>query len=301
MLLFVLWMAHAVSTPTEAPAFCKALPRADVQALHRVTADDPWFEVYDVAPGVFAILEARQAEETISYLITGSRQAVLFDTGMGIGDIRKVTAQLTKLPIAVMNSHTHYDHVGGNWQFDTVWSMDTEFSRTSAKGSTEAKAEIEPGQVCGALPSGFDAAAYATRPWKIAGYKKDGDRIDLGGRTVEVVAAPGHTPDAISLLDRERGLLFTGDTYYRGTIWLYRPETDLTAYGRSIRRLAALSPQLKLVLGAHNTPVAPPSVLPEMAAAFEAVRAGKVEAVKGRDGTVRYKVNDVGFLMRAPE
>jgi glyoxylase-like metal-dependent hydrolase (beta-lactamase superfamily II) len=302
MLFFVLgWLAQAVSTPVEVPAFCKALPRPEVRALHRVTVDDPWFEVYDVAPGVFAILEARQSEETISYLIAGSRQAVLFDTGMGISDIRKVTTQLTKLPIAVMNSHTHYDHVGGNWQFDTVWSMDTEFSRTSAKGSTEAKAEIAPGQVCGALPDGFDAASYATRPWKIAGYKKDGDRIDLGGRTVEVVAAPGHTPDAMSLLDREHGLLFTGDTYYRGTIWLYRPETDLAAYGTSIRRLAALAPQLKLVLGAHNTPVAPPSALPDVAAAYEAVRAGKVAPSKGKDGKVRYKVNDIGFLMRAAQ
>jgi hydroxyacylglutathione hydrolase len=118
---------------------------------------------------------------------------------------------------------------------------------------------------------------------------------------VEVVAAPGHTPDAMSLLDREHGLLFTGDTYYRGTIWLYRPETDLAAYGTSIRRLAALAPQLKLVLGAHNTPVAPPSALPDVAAAYEAVRAGKVAPSKGKDGKVRYKVNDIGFLMRAEQ
>ena len=62
----------------------------------------------------------------------------------------------------------------------------------------------------------------------------------------------------------EHGLLFTGDTYYPAPIWLFRPETDLEAYRASIRRLAALAPQIKMVLGAHNIPVAPPSVLPRL-------------------------------------
>ena len=78
---------------------------------------------------------------------------------------------------------------------------------------------------------------------------------------MEVIATPGHTPDAICLLDRANGLLFTGDTYYPAPIWLFRPETDLGAYDASIRRLATLVPQIKMVLGAHNIPVAPPSVL----------------------------------------
>ena len=223
---------------------------------------DPWFEVYKPAPDVFAIYEPHQAEETIGYLIVGEKQALLFDTGMGISDIKKVTAELTKLPIIVLNSHTHDDHVGGNWQFDTVYGMDTDFTRKNALGSREdAQAEITPDQICGALPKGFDSKGYATRPWKIAAYMHDGERFDLGGRTMEVIATPGHTPDAISLIDRANGLLFTGDTYYPAPIWLFRPETDLDAYAASIRRLAALAPQIKLVLGAHNIPVAPPSVL----------------------------------------
>jgi len=301
MLPLVLLLAQAASAQPDLPAFCKELPRRERQGLHRVVRDHPWFEVYEVAPGVFGIMEPRQSEETISYLITGSRQAILFDTGMGMADLRKVTAQLTRLPIAVLNSHTHYDHVGSNWQFDTVWGMDTSFTRSNAKGGTGVKAEIAPGEICGQLPPDFDAASYATRPWKIAAYKEAGERIDLGGRTIEIVATPGHTPDAISLLDRDHGLLFTGDTYYRSTIWLFAPETDLDAYGVSIRKLAALAPQLKTVLGAHNVPVAPPSVLPDVAAAFEAVRAGKVQPVAPpSSGKVRYKVNDVAFMLAAP-
>jgi glyoxylase-like metal-dependent hydrolase (beta-lactamase superfamily II) len=267
-----------------------------------VPVSDSWFEVYEVAPGVFAIYEPRQAEETISYLITGSSKALLFDTGMGIGNLKAVTARLTPLPIIVLNSHTHNDHVGDNWQFATVYSMDTAFSRKNSLGSRDdAQAELAPGDICGALPTGFNAKSYATRPWHIAAYAHDKDRFDLGGRTVEVIATPGHTPDAISLVDRANGLLFSGDTYYPAPIWLFRPETNLDDYDASIRRLAALVPQLKVVLGAHNVPVASPSVLSQLVAAFDQVRAGKVPATPAEDGKVLYKVGSISFLMRAPQ
>jgi len=282
------------------PEWCRPLPRPEYKNLERVSVSDPWFEVYKPAPGVFAIYEPHQAEEVISYLIVGEHGALLFDTGMGISDIQKVTAELTKRPIIVLNSHTHNDHVGGNWQFNTIYGLDTDFTRKNARGSREdAQAEITPDQICGALPQGFNAKAYSTRPWKITTYTHDGDRIDLGGRTLEVIATPGHTPDAISLIDRGNGLLFTGDTYYPAPIWLFRPETDLDAYATSIRRLAKLAPQVKLVLGAHNIPVAQPSVLPQLVAAFDEVRAGKVRAAPASPGKVLYTVDGFSFLMRA--
>ena len=301
LLTSVLLFVSRVFAQSSIPDWCRPLPRPEYKMLERVPINDPWYEVYKPAPGVFAIYEPHQSEETISYLIVGDKRALLFDTGMGISDLKKVTTELTKLPIVVLNSHTHDDHVGDNWEFDTIYGMDTDFTRQNARGSREdAQAEVTPDQICGSLPKGFDAKAYVTRPWKISSYIHDGERIDLGGRPLEVIATPGHTPDAISLLDRENGLLFTGDTYYPAPIWLYRPETDLDAYAASIRRLAALVPQVKLVLGAHNVPVASPSVLPRLVAAFDDVRAGKVKAVPDSPGKVLYHVDGFSFLMRAP-
>jgi len=286
----------------ETPQWCRNLPHLEYRTLTRVPVRDAWFEVYAVAPAVYAIYEPHQFEETISYLIVGDKQAALFDTGMGIGDLKSVVGELTSLPVIVLNSHTHNDHVGDNWQFKTIYGMDTDFTRENAHGSRDdAQAELAPGQICGALPKGFDPKTYATRPWKITAYVHDRDRIGLGGRELEIKATPGHTPDAISLLDRANGLLFTGDTYYPAPIWLYRPETDLDAYSVSIRRLAALAPQVKIVLGAHNIPVASPSVLPRLVAAFDAVRAGKVPMTPASPGEVLYKVDDISFLMRRPE
>ncbi len=298
--VLILSFLPSANAQSQIPDWCKALPRPEYKTLERVHVSDPWFEVYRIAPGVFAIYEPHQFEETIGYLITGEKQALLFDTGMGISDVKKVVDELTKLPVIVLNSHTHDDHVGGNWQFSTVYGMDTGFTRANAKGSREdAQAEIEPGSICGELPKSFDAKAYATKPWHISCFLHDGDKINLGGRTLEILSTPGHTPDAICLLDRANGLLFTGDTYYPAPIWLFRPETDLDAYVASVKRLAALTPQIKLVIGAHNVPVAPPSVLPRLVAAIEAVRAGKIPAKPQEGGKAIYKVDDISFLLRA--
>jgi len=228
---------------------------------------------------------------------------------MGIGDIRELVMELTKnrgakdgdvnafRSIIVLNSHTHDDHVGGNWQFDTVYSMDTDFSRRNAKGSVEdAQAEIAPGEICGELPKGFDPRSYRTKPWRITKYIRDGDTIDLGGRTIEILSTPGHTPDAITLWDRANGLLFTGDTYYPAPIWLYRPETDMDAYAKSIGRLAA---QVKNVLGAHNVPTAPASVLPALVSAFADFRAGKASCKPQGPGKQLCTAGNFQFLVRS--
>ncbi|HKF39858.1 MAG TPA: hypothetical protein VKB21_02165, partial [Candidatus Acidoferrum sp.] len=73
--------------PAQTPDWCKLLPHPEYKHLERVRLSDPWFEVYRVAPDIFAIYEPHQAEEVISYLILGQQRAILFDTGMGISDI----------------------------------------------------------------------------------------------------------------------------------------------------------------------------------------------------------------------
>ena len=101
-------MLLAISLVSSAPAqqaeWCKILPRPAYSKLERVAIADPWFEVYRIRPGIFAIYEPHQLEEVISYLILGADRAVLFDTGMGIGNIQAVVAELTKLPVGVVNS-----------------------------------------------------------------------------------------------------------------------------------------------------------------------------------------------------
>jgi len=235
-------LAGPLLAQSSIPDWCRALPRPEYKNIERVKVSDPWFEVYKPASAVFAIYEPHQAEETIGYLIIGEKRALLFDTGMGISDVRKIVSELTQLPIVVLNSHTHDDHVGGNWQFDKIYGMDTDFTRKNAKGSRDdAQAEITPDQICGSLPKGFDAKAYSTRPWTITSYTHDGDRIDLGGRIIEVIATPGHTPGTLSMIfpvkDRGRTLYVA---YSGGTAFNF-PSTvpNFDIYIQSQKKMAA--------------------------------------------------------------
>jgi glyoxylase-like metal-dependent hydrolase (beta-lactamase superfamily II) len=293
----ILVLALLSAASPQKPEWCRKLPRPAYRTLERVAVKDPWFEVYKIRPGVFAIYEPHQSEEVICYLVLGTKRAVLFDTGMGISNIREVAEGLTTLPISVLNSHTHNDHVGDNWRFNDVYGMDTTFTRVDAKGSREdAQAEIAPGEICGDLPSGFNAAEYVTKPFHISHWIHDHDKIDLGERILEVISIPGHTPDSIALMDEKNGLLFTGDTFYLGPIWLFRPETDLDAYVASVKRLAALAPRLQLILPSHNTPVADPGYLPRVVEAMEQVRSGKVKGTP-KNGKQEYVFPDFSFLM----
>ena len=112
-----------------------------------------------------------------------------------------------------------------------------------------------------------------------------------------MISVPGHTPDSIALVDKENGLLFTGDTFYAGPIYLYRPETDLDAYVASVQRLAAMAPHVELLLPAHNVPVGDPAVLPKVVNAVQKVRRGEVKPV-AKDGKHEYVFDGFSFLMR---
>jgi len=296
-------VAAAQTQVTYSAEWCRQLPRPEYKALERVPVRSDWFEVYRVRPGVFALYEPHQAEEVISYLIVGSRKALLFDTGMGIASIRAVVRQLTKLPVVVLNSHTHYDHVGGNREFSDILGMDTAFTRERAATgyfNEVMRTEVSPENLCGPLPKGFDAGASHVPPFRIARTVRDGTVIDLGGRKLEVIAVPGHTPDSIALLDGANRLLFTGDTFYLGPIWLFEPETDLAAYARSTTRLASLADgdKLDLLLPAHNTPAASPAYLAKLRDAAQAIVAGKLKETSSENGRRRFQLDGFSILTR---
>jgi len=267
--------AEAKGEPMRA-GWCQSLPRTGYGKLERITVSSNWFEVYRVRPGVLAIYEPHQYEEVISYLIVGSKRALLFDTGLGMGDIRKVAEELTRLPVTVLNSHTHFDHIGDNWEFSDVLGVDTSFTRRNEAGGShqQLRDAVVPERFCGELPPGFKPEKYAIPSFRITRFVKDGEVIDLGDRQLEVLLTPGHAPDALCLIDRKNRLLFTGDTFYAGPIFLYVPETNVDDYQRSVERLAALAPQVDLLLPSHNFPAEKPEMLTRLAAAFLQVRAG---------------------------
>ena len=307
-LLRALWLIAALTIAASAQKsaeplrqeWCRQLPRPEYKNLERVLPDEPWFEIYRIRAGVFAIYEPKQFEEVISYLILGDQRALLFDTGLGAGKISAVVTRLTPLAVTVINSHTHFDHVGGNAEFKEIWNRDLPFTQTNMSGQSNVYSldALAPDRLCGPLPAGVNPKSYSIRAWKSTHRLRDGEQLDLGGRTVEVLFTPGHTPDSVALLDRKNGLLFTGDTFYPGPIYLFVPETDFAAYTRSVTRLAALEPQIKLLLPAHNVPVAEPIFLTRLAAAVQKVNRG---SAKGQvtEGHREYLFDGFSLLLSA--
>jgi len=146
------------------------------------------------------------------------------------------------------------------------------------------------------LPAGLDTAGYRTRAFTPTRFIKDGHRIDLGGGSLTVLHVPGHTPDAIALFDEAAGLLFTGDTFYEGTIWLYVPETDLAAFAASVGRLAALVPRLEKLHPAHNVAVSAPVRLLQLELAIGEVRSGRAKGVENAEGQITFSFGAFSIL-----
>jgi glyoxylase-like metal-dependent hydrolase (beta-lactamase superfamily II) len=300
-LLVVVFTANA-----DAESWCDAPPAPELASLKQADVQDDWFKTYAVAPGVFAITEPRQLEGVNSFLIVGSKRAVLFDSGLGVGRMGNVVKKLTALPVTVLNSHTHFDHVGGNREFEDARNLDEAFSTASARGEISeelrsyAKDTLAEDRVCGSLPAGTASRDYVIPTWSIAAHVRDGERLDLGDRTVEVLRTPGHTPDSMCLLDAANGLLFTGDTYYSGEVFLWAPETVVADYTASIARLVRLAPDLKLLLPAHGPPLADPRQLIELQKALQDIDAGTVRSETTASGRRLFKFEHFSILMNGP-
>jgi glyoxylase-like metal-dependent hydrolase (beta-lactamase superfamily II) len=222
--------------------------------------------------------EPRQEQQVLCYLIVGEKRALLFDSGMGMGRLGDIVRRLTPLPVVVLNSHTHFDHVGGNYEFSTIYSVDYAFTRKNAEGHPNSYMlkNAGPSGSCPPLPVNFEFSKYTIKPFPITHIIHDGEIIDLGGRKLEVLLTPGHTPDALCLLDPDQKQLFTGDTFYPDEIWLWWPETDLDTYQKSIERIAALAPSLRILRPAHSAPEADPALLAKVAQALPRARSGKM-------------------------
>lgn len=303
-LAFAIHAKHALSGEAQvdgAPA-CEDLPRATNASLPLSDASDDWFQVYESAANVYSIVEPYHYQETISHLIVGQDLALLFDTGLGFVPIRPVVERITDLPVVVLNSHTHYDHVGGNSQFSSILAIDSEYTRANMAGFEHERltADLGSNAFCKGPPAGFDPARFRTKPWKATRYVADGETIDLGGRTLQVLHVRGHTPDATALLDPENGLLFTGDSYYAGAIWLFVPETNLVDYAVSIERLTKLERSARYLLGGHNAARTDAGVVGSVKKAFQRLMSGNVSPAEEDEGRLLFTIDDVEFLTAKP-
>jgi glyoxylase-like metal-dependent hydrolase (beta-lactamase superfamily II) len=210
-----------------------------------------WFAVDEPSTGVWRIQEPLHDENVKSYLVLGSERAALIDTGMGVADIRAVVRSITGLPVTVINSHAHWDHIGGNQLFDEIWIHEAEADGLVGGVSNETIGWwFEPAHLRGPLPAGVAAGSISYPPTPATGTLEGGEEIDLGERCLEVIHCPGHSTGGIALWDEHNRILFSTDVAYPCTL-LVHDRADLPVYRHSLERLAALDPQPVAVYGSH--------------------------------------------------
>lgn len=279
-----------------------SLPRPIYAELEPVGVFQDWFEVYRLPDGTLAIYEGYQFEEALMYLVTGTERAVLIDSGTGIGRLDRVVAELTDLPVEVINTHEHYDHVGSNYLFahTAVFDDPAALKRLADGRSAESMARYKSDEyVYKPYPEGFDVAAWAIPPHTPSRLLNDGDVIDLGGRQLEVIHIPGHSPGSIALLDRDNRVLFTGDHFFPGPLYCHAEDVEIEKYVASNRKLADMVDQYDHVLSGHNDPWVDSEVIPRVSDAFETVFSGGGRFEEDADGLRRYDFDGFDILIKS--
>lgn len=283
----------------ETASWWEQLPRAEWSNFERVLTDETWFEVYRIFANVYAIYEPGQFEEVISFLIVGEDRALLFDTGLGIAPIAPVISRLTDRPVSVLNSHSHYDHIGGNHEFDDIAGIDAPYALARQAGApNDVVREFIAGDWLPEPPENFDADAYSIQPYEIDGFVRDSVAIDLGGVRLDVLHTPGHSPDSICLLDRANRRLYTGDTFYLAPLYAHLEGSDFDQYAATANRLTALTPYVDDLITSHNVPVAGVKYLQAMADGFAAIKDKSAAGIE-TDGALEYSFD--GFSIIAPK
>ena len=167
-----------------------------------------WFTIEKIDDNTFAISEYKHWEESHSYLLIGNDKALLIDTGLGIGNIKKQIDNITELPIIVATTHVHWDHIGGHKYFNTiaVHELEKDWLRQFSLPLEVVKNNLlkEPSE----FPIDFDIEKYKIYSGKPSIVLHDNDVIDLGNRKIRVIHTPGHSPGHLCFYDVGKKYLF---------------------------------------------------------------------------------------------
>ena len=201
------------------------------------------------------------------FLLEGETAALLIDSGMTVQNAKEIAQSLTDKPVSLLNTHADRDHVGSNFEFEKAFLHPLEEPNYRRAGQT---GEIDP--------------------------VEDGDVLDLGGRELEIIHLPGHTPGSIAVLDRRSRVLISGDPIQsNGRIFMFGEHRNMEAYIQSLKELEKRKDDFDEIWPSHADIPVSPDLIGKLIEGAERIVRGEVSGTPAQMGDRKFLVYDLGF------
>lgn len=240
-----------------------------------------WFTVEKIDNDTYVISEYKHWEETHCYLLCGTEKAILIDTGLGVANIKKAVDSLTKLPVTVITTHTHWDHIGGHKYFENIAVHEAEQEWLSKKFPLPLQA-VKHNLICNPcdFPKEFVIDNYKLYRGTPDIVFNDGYSFNLGNRQLTVIHTPGHSPGHCCFYEADRQYLYSGDLIYKGCLDAFYPTTNPQHFYQSVSKIKEL--EIKRILPGHHQLSIPVCIIDRIEDAFrELEKKGNLEQGKG--------------------
>ncbi len=200
--------------------------------------------------------------ECYATLVAGENRALLFDTCVGVDDLASAVREITDLPLIVVLSHGHFDHIGGAFQFDKVYLSHEDHViiedykveqlqhwLTEMQTESDGKSESAVNKVVEFLEEKRKKHEKLV-PWDNFS-DLNFDSVDLGGVHCDIIPLPGHSPGSVGVLVREEKMLLSGDTLTPIMTMMFPHHNSLDEYLETLRKVQELEFEY-YVTGHHN-------------------------------------------------
>ena len=272
------------------------------------------YQVECTGEGTWIIKEGEGMACAYMYLLCGSGKAVLLDTGFGSIPLDEICKSLTELPIEVILTHGHFDHIGGSGLFEKVYMSpldakiyeihsDPKLRRNFCKDLMNPVAEK-------LLP--LEELAYGTEEISLDSTMGKTISFDLGGRKLTIFLAPGHTPGSICILDESRRALYTADACCKAHVLLQsynegasKEEAKdfsqvLDIYEDSLQKMLSIRENYDITWPCHHSIPVKTDVIEDFVEAVRLLRKGELEVrefqgLGGKTKLAEYKEIGIEF------
>ena len=175
-----------------------------------------------------------------AYLIEGGERALLVDGLSGVGSLKAFVRELTELPVTLVNTHGHVDHIGADFEYGEVRIAPEDVELMYAHSSREMRLE----------------------------FAKTG-----------AMFAPLPTRGTVVFLDRDLRIVYSGDACNRNTLLYGTESTSIEQYRESLLHLKSFLPAFDGLWGGHGGGAEAPGIVDDAISLCDEIMAGTDDAI----------------------